>query len=131
VKLGEQEISLDDFELQGSAQMDILLSNTAGKIKGSVSDADDRLVPASIVTLIPTDGKSRPVKQSADEKGNFQFASLRPGKYDLFAWEEVDDGLWQDPDFRKKYENRSAEVTVGPSDTQNIQLRVILEDEMK
>jgi protocatechuate 3,4-dioxygenase beta subunit len=131
VKLGEQEISLDDFELQGSAQMDILLSNTAGKIKGSISDADDRLVPASIVTLIPTDGKSRPVKQSADEKGNFQFASLRPGKYDLFAWEEVDDGLWQDPDFRKKYEKRSAEVTVNPSDTQNVQLRVILEDEMK
>jgi hypothetical protein len=108
-----------------------VLRNTAGKIKGSVSDADDKLVPASIVTLIPTDGNSRPVKQSADEKGSFQFTSLRPGKYDLFAWEEVDDGLWQDPEFRKKYENRSVEVTVGPSDTQSVQLRVILENEVK
>jgi hypothetical protein len=39
--------------------------------------------------------------------------------------------MWQDPEFWKKYENRSAEVTVGPSDTQNVQLRVILENEMK
>jgi len=29
-------------------------------------------------------------------------ASLRLGKCQLFAWEEVDDGLWQDPDFREK-----------------------------
>ena len=131
VKLGGQETSPDDIELQGAAQLELVLSKTAGKIKGSVSDADGNPFPIASVTLIPADGKSRPVKQSLDDKGNFQFAGLRPGKYTLFAWEEVDDGQWQDPDFRKKYEDRSSEVTVGASETQNAQLRVIPVEEIK
>lgn len=87
VKLGGQEISAEDFELSGSAQLDLILSNTAGKITGSVSDADGNPFPVSTVTLIPTDGKSRPAKQSLDEKGNFSSApfgqsstSCSPGK---------------------------------------------------
>jgi hypothetical protein len=131
VKLGEQEISPDDFDIQGSGQIELILSNTAAKIGGMVADADGNPVPISIVTLIRADGKSRPVKQSADDKGNFQFAGRPPGKYNLFAWEEVDDDLWQDPEFRKRYEGRSTEVTVGPGETQTVQLRIIPAEAMK
>jgi hypothetical protein len=56
---------------------------------------------------------------------------VRPGKYKLFAWEEVDDDLWQDPEFRKDYESRATEITVGPGEPQNAQLRVIAVDSMK
>ena len=62
---------------------------------------------------------------------NFQFTGVRPGKYRLFAWEEVDDDLWQDPEFRKNYESLATEITVGPSETQNAHLRVIAVDTMK
>lgn len=131
VKLGGQEVSQDDFEISTSAQLEIVLSNTAGKIAGSVSDDDGKPFPISSVTLIPTDGKSRPAKQSVDDEGKFQFTGVRPGKYKLFAWEEVDDDLWQDPEFRKKYENRAAEITVAPNETKNAQLRVIAVEAMK
>jgi hypothetical protein len=70
-----------------------------------LSDDDGKPFPNSPVTLIPADGKSRPVKQSVDDDGNFKIAGLRPGTYKLFAWEEVDDGAWQDPEFRKKVRN--------------------------
>ena len=131
VKFGVQEISWDDFEISASSQLEIVLSNTAGKIAGSVLDADGKPFPGSSVTLIPPDGKSRPMRQPVDDDGNFQFTGVRPGKYKLFAWEEVDDDLWQDPEFRKKYENRATEITVDPSETQNTQLRVIVAEEMK
>jgi hypothetical protein len=101
VKLGGQEVSADDFEILTSTQPEIVLSNTAGKITGAVSDDDGEPFPNSSVTLIPADGKSRPVKQSVDDDGNFKIAGLRPGTYKLFAWEEVDDGVWQDPDSEK------------------------------
>lgn len=130
VKLGAQEVSLDDFEILTSAQLEIVLSNTAGLIVGSVADGDGKLFPNSSVTLIPTDGKSRPSKQFADEEGNFKFTALRPGKYKLFAWEEIDDGVWQDPEFQKKYEDRANEITVGPSETQNVKLHLIAAVEM-
>jgi hypothetical protein len=43
----------------------------------------------------------------------------------------VDNDLWQDPESSKKYENRATQVTVGPSETQKAQLRVIAAEEMK
>ncbi len=130
VKLGGQEVSADDFEILNSAQLDIVLSKTAGKIIGSVVDDDGKLFPISSVTLIPSDGKGRPVKQSADDDGKFQFTALRPGKYKLFAWEEVDDDLWEDPEFRRKYESRAAEISVGPGEAKTAQIHVIEAAEM-
>lgn len=64
-------------------------------------------------------------------KRSFQVTDgwLRPGKYKLFAWEEVDDDVW--PDFLKQYESRAAEITVGQSETQNVQLRLIPAELMK
>ena len=130
-RLDDQEVSADDFEIQTSAQLSIVLSNAAGKITGSVLDGDGKPVPDSKVTLIPTDGKLRPRKLSLGDDGSFQFTSLRPGKYKLFAWEQLDDDLWEEPEFRKPYESRAMEITVGPSETQNAQLHVIAVDEMK
>ena len=131
VKLGGQEVSADDFEIPAAAHLEIVLSNTAGKITGSVSDDEGKPFPISSVTLIPADGRSRPVKQSVDDDGNFKLTGLRPGKYKLLAWEEVDEDLWQDPEFRKNYESRATGITVGPSETQNTQLRVIAVEAMK
>jgi hypothetical protein len=131
VKFGGKDISWEDFEILGSSQMEIILSNTAAKIAGSVLDAGGKPFPGSSVTLIPLDGKSRPVRQVVDDDGSFQFTGVRPGKYQLFAWEEVDDDLWQDPEFRKNYESRATEITVGSVETQNAQLRVIAVDAMK
>ena len=131
VKLGGQEVSADDFEILTSSPLEIVFSNTAGKITGSVSDDNSKPFPNSSVTLIPSDGKWRPIRRVGDDNGNFKFTALRPGTYKLFAWEEVDDDVCQDPEFRKKYENRATEIKIGPSETQNAQLRVITAEEMK
>src|SRR5258708_26817633 len=129
--LGREEVSGDDVQILTSAPLEIVLSNTAGTITGSATDGEGKLFPNSIVTLIPADAKSRPVKQAADDDGNFKFTNLRPGKYKLFAWEEVDDGLWPDPEFREGCEKRATEIAVGPSETQSTQVRVIAAEEMK
>ena len=131
VRLGGQAISADHFEISVSGQLEIVLSSMSGTIIGSVHDADDRPFPNSSVTLIDLDGRSRPSRTGVDDAGNFRFTGLRPGKYSLSAWEEVDDDLWQDPEFRKKYEGHAIEVTVGPKEIQAAKLRVISADEMK
>lgn len=131
VRLGGQAVSPDHFEISISGQLEIVLSSMAGSIIGSVHNADDRPFPNSSVTLIALDGKSLPSRTGVDNEGNFRFTGLRPGKYSLMAWEEVDDDLWQDPEFRKKYGDLAAEVTVGSRETQTAKLRVISADEMK
>ncbi len=131
VKFGGKELSKDEFEITTSSNLEIILSNTAGKIGGTVLDGDGKPVPGSSVTLISADGKSRPAKESVDDDGSFHFTGVRPGKYRLFAWEEVDDDLWQDPEFRKSYEGRATEITIGPGETQNVQPRVIPADALQ
>jgi hypothetical protein len=130
VKLSGREIDSENFEILASANLDIVLSSTAAKISGTVVDKDGNPLSESIATLIPVDGKW-PDKKTVGDNGAFRFTSLRPGKYKLFAWEEVDYDVWQDPAFWKKYESYAAEITVGPSETQNTQLRVIPASEIK
>lgn len=131
VRFGGQEISPEDFEISASAPLEIILDGRAGRILGTVVDEDDKPFPIASVALIPGDGKSRPIKLRPSDDGSFRFASLRPGVYQLFAWEDVDEGVWQDPEFRKPFEKRAVEVTVGPSETKTVQVRVIGSDQMK
>ncbi|WP_321474473.1 carboxypeptidase regulatory-like domain-containing protein [uncultured Paludibaculum sp.] len=127
VKLGGEEITPESFEITASAQLEIILSKTAGTITVSVTNDQGAPVPVGVVTLIPEDARAQMEKGALDDRGQVQFTSLRPGKYKLHAWQEMEDDLWQGPEFRKQYDARAAEVTVGPSETQSAQLRVIPE----
>ena len=130
VKLGGQEISAEDFEIRSSAEIEVLLSNGAGSIAGSILGNDGKPVLNSRVTLIPKDDNSRPAEQFADDSGKFKFGPLCPSKYVLIAWEEVEDGDWQDPEFRKKFESHAKEITVGSGENQNVQLIAVSAEEM-
>lgn len=102
-----------------STHIDIVLSPSADTITGVASD-----YPGAIVTLIPSDPTAPPVKQIAGDDGQFTFTNLRPGEYRLYAWDQVDDDLWPDPDFRKRYDSTTVEITVAPRSTVNSKLRV-------
>jgi hypothetical protein len=47
------------------------------------------------------------------------------------AWEDVDDDLWQDPEFRRRYQDRVVDITVAPGEKEKVQLRAIGIEEMK
>lgn len=131
IRLGTQEISSDGFEVLASGQLEIVLSGAAGTISGSVEDADSEPFLYSTVTLIPLDGRSRPLRTDVDGDGHFRFTGLRPSAYKIFAWEAVDNDRWPDPEFLKKYEGRATDVTVGPRETRTARVRVICADEIK
>ncbi len=123
MRIGGREIAPADFEVATSGTLEIVLSTAAGRIAGSVVDAEGKVVAGPTVTLIPQDGRSWPAKMGTDESGGFQFSGLRPGKYTLFAWEEPDDDLWQDPEYRKKFAGSEVEVKAG--ETQRVEVRAI------
>ena len=41
----------------------------------------------------------------SDSSGRFRFDRVPPGDYKMFAWSEVENGSWYDPDFMKTYED--------------------------
>ncbi len=47
-----------------------------------------------------------------DALGKFSLQGVPPGEYRIFAWDDVDSGAWQDPEFLAVYEERGTRVTV-------------------
>ena len=129
MKYSGQEIPSEGVEFTVKAPLEVVLSATAGKIAGTVTDKNGRAVLRAIVALIPAD-PSQISSATSDDTGSFTFDRLRPGRYKLIAWEDTEPGAYQDPEFRKPYESRATEINVGPRDQQTAQLRAIAVEEM-
>ena len=126
VTYGGQEMTLDGIEITAPAPLEVVLSATAARINGRVTDKAGWPAPWTAVALIPS-GVGSPIESAiARDDGAFAFDHLRPGTYKLMAWEDVDWGAWKDPEFRKPYDNQATEVKVGPREQQTVQLHVIL-----
>jgi hypothetical protein len=48
----------------------------------------------------------------ADAAGKYRFPGIVPGDYLLFAWEDIETGAWQDPDFLRPVESRGRPVEI-------------------
>jgi hypothetical protein len=49
---------------------------------------------------------------TADDAGRFEL-NLAPGTYKVLAFEDIEDGMWQDPDFIRSVESRGRPVAIG------------------
>ena len=109
----------DGLTVTGPANIDleITLAHEGGELVGVVLDAADKPVAGATVVLAPQ-GKQNARTDlfrdiQSDQYGRFTVEGVAPGDYRLFAWEDVDPGMWWDPDFRKKYVAKSTAVTIG------------------
>ena len=79
----------------------------------AVPDATDRL------------RKDRYKKVMSDSSGRFRMQGLPPGNYSLFAFEDIEEGAWQDPEVIRPYESRGTSARVRDGNDENVQLTVI------
>lgn len=132
IRAGTQDVLREGVTLQGSERvdLDIVLASDGGKIEGVTSDANDKIIVGATVVLIPID----PVLRArldftrdtvTDQSGHFEMKNVAPGEYKLFAWDDIEEGTWFDPDVLKDYEARGERVTVKLKDSQTLKLRVL------
>ncbi|MGA2427277.1 MAG: hypothetical protein ABSH13_02130 [Candidatus Acidiferrum sp.] len=50
---------------------------------------------------------------------------IAPGDYQLFSWDQVEDGAWEDADFLKPFEEKGEKVTVEEGDSKALNLTTI------
>ena len=62
-------------------------------------------------------------KAITDDLGHYRLDPAMPGDYKLFAWAEVDEGGWTDPEFLKDYEKRGEAVTIGARERKSVALQ--------
>jgi hypothetical protein len=135
VRLGDTDITETGIDFsQGvtPAELVVTISSDGGQLEGSVQDAKQSPAIGAQVTLIPESGKrgiSYLYKQaSTDQTGHFAIKGIKPGKYTVIAWEQIDSGAYMDPDFLKPFESKGESVTIGENGQEKAQLKAIPSD---
>jgi hypothetical protein len=131
VMYGGQDVTVSGIDLTGAASgpIEVVLGMNAAKVTGVVQDESKKPASGVMVVLVPEASK-RELQHlykigRSDQNGNFAISSVPPGDYTAFAWDDLADQSYQDPEYLKKYEGNGATVKLKEGESQNIQLKVI------
>jgi len=133
MRSGDADVLANGLEVATAAPapLDIVVSPNGGQISGMVQDAGTQQPAAwATVVLIPQEKERRERPDfyktiNSDGSGRFNFRGIAPGKYKVFAWEDVDNGAWFDPDFMSAVEDKGAAVEIQEGSRENLQVTLI------
>ena len=118
-----------DFKHAETGALEILLSSNGGQIEGVVLNAAERPVTGAAVVLVPDEPRRAQTQLykdvPTDQYGRFDIKGIAPGSYKLFAWEEVEPGAYQDPDFLKPFEALGERKAIREGSRESAQLKLI------
>jgi hypothetical protein len=132
MRLGDQDVTEKGVDIpQGFAgeELTVVLSPNGGVVEGSVTNAKDEPAVGVKVTVIP-DASHRGTESlykitDTDQNGHFVIKSIAPGEYKIYAWEELEDGAEQDPDFMKAHDSDGEKVSIQERAHETMQLKAV------
>ena len=130
MRLGDQDVLTEDMIIgpRTAAPLRIVVSTRGGVLEGSVKRSSGEDAARAIVLLAPAGTYSNVLSfystAVADEGGRFKLRGLTPGGYKLYAFEAMEDGAWQNPEFLKPYESlgEKVEIAEGANASKEMQL---------
>jgi protocatechuate 3,4-dioxygenase beta subunit len=112
---------------------EIRIGPGAGRVQGvAYRDKDNQVVAASVTIVLIPDVTRRSNSEyyrvaMTDRSGNYVLASIPPGDYSLFAFENIDRDAYMDPDFVQKYEAAGKPLRVEEGSNLSLQLQLVTE----
>lgn len=130
-RLGGQEVLNAGVRIEGPPQgeMEIAVGMNSGAFDAIVQD--ERQQPAVNVMVVLVPDPARRQRSDAyrtaftDTSGRVHLEGIAPGDYKAFAWEDIESGAWQDPDFIRTYEDRGRAVRIPEGGAASAELRLI------
>lgn len=130
-RIGGVDVLNDGLRIERppTGELQILVSPKTAALDGTVTD--EKQQPAVNVTVVLVPDASHRSRWdlyrtiSTDALGKFHVEGVPPGDYKAFAWEDVETGAWQDPDFIRAYEDRGKAIRLGEGAQSSIELKVI------
>jgi 5-hydroxyisourate hydrolase-like protein (transthyretin family) len=114
------------FNDEPDPKIEIVLGTRTGSLSGMVLNERKQSAINTTVVLVPDvirRGRSEAYKTATtDAAGRFQIPVIPPGDYKAFAWDDVEPGIWQDPEFLRVYEDRGTPIRIGESTKDTITL---------
>ena len=130
--LGGRDIATG-FTASGPATVELVVSTKGGTIEGVVvereKDVDNEYPVANATVVAVPEEKFRKLPDrfgngSTDQHGRFIIRGVAPGSYTLYAWQDLEDGVWRDPDFLKSQETNGTAVKIEEDSHQQVELKL-------
>jgi hypothetical protein len=129
IRLGALDALNERLHLEGptASPLEIVLGMNPGKAEGTVVTGAQAIVAGATVVLLPDlRGRFDLVRTATtDASGRFRVDRVVPGPYKLFAWNEVNDGDWQDPEFMRALEGHGTAVRIEAGASARVQLMLV------
>jgi hypothetical protein len=136
-RYGGAEVIDGGIDVEGNPQgpLDLYLggAGSVGTIEGVVRSRNGQPADNSVVVIAPA--PSRRENPAAfrtaitDQVGLFSVRGLLPGEYTVLAWEGVEAGAYQNPEFLRDFESRGVKATVERGSRNVVDVRVIPKSE--
>jgi hypothetical protein len=130
-RAGANDVLASDLSVsrkQPPGPLEVVLSPHGGRVEGRVLKEDKPFSGATVV-LVPDGDRSKVERlyesTSTDQDGRCAIRGITPGDYTLFAWETVERGAYEDPEFLRPYKDRGKPVHVDEGGRINSQLELI------
>jgi hypothetical protein len=127
--LNGQDVLRAGADMSSGGKLELIVSMTAAEIDGNVTNSDGQPATDAIVTVTPNPAQpgSRDLYRQARTRadGSFTLQGLAPGKYRVYAWEELEPGASLDPDFMQPFESLATDISVEDSDKKTVTLAEI------
>jgi hypothetical protein len=131
IRLGARDVLETGFEFTpgNTDVLTLVLSPNGGVIEGSARTAKDEPAAGARVTLIPEEGRRSYTSffksTDTDQEGHFVIKGVAPGEYKIYAWEDIEEGAYEDPDFMKPHESDGQAVSIKEKVHETVQLKAI------
>jgi protocatechuate 3,4-dioxygenase beta subunit len=134
VQMGGRDVATG-FMASRPSFVDLVVSNGSGTIEGTVVEREgekdpggEHPAPNATVEAVPEE-KYRKLPDhfamgATDQNGRFTIRGLAPGNYLLYAWQNVDESVYRDPDFLKSQEANGLAAKVEENSHQQVELKV-------
>ncbi len=130
VRFGDTETSNGSIDLTKGAggEIAITIAGDGGQVDGAVQNEKQEPVTSASVVLVPDqrDDAFSYKTTTVDQNGHFTIRGIKPGSYKLFAWDQVEWGQYEDPDFLKPWEDRGEAITIHQNDKTTKDLKLLL-----
>ena len=133
VRYGTSESSSREVNITPGVNpsLEVTLSSRGGHITGMVTNSDGLPASSVWVVLVPNAANRNSYWlykcANTDQNGNFELRGIVPGQYELFSWDQVDQGAWEDPAFLKPFDDKrqGADVTIREGETKVLNVTAI------
>jgi Carboxypeptidase regulatory-like domain len=117
IRVADREVT-DEVDLGAAANgLEIVVSLNGGAIEGVVKSSGPKPPSGATVVLAPDDEhaslESWYHSTATDQDGHYKLESVRPGKYTLYAFEDLEPGAYMEPGFLKRFSKYALDVDLA------------------